>query len=116
MQPVENNLNKGNYVMALLLDISGAFNEISYEALVRGLVARKFDPHYIKWFNYFIHNKYILIDHKGQQIARRPTAGTGQGSCISPIAFNLSTEGALTLFKPPKIYVVTLPDLQASTT
>ena len=53
---------------------------------------------FIEWYWNYLKGRTVTIKHKGVEAFRACTRGVGQGCVISPVAYNLATEGALKLF------------------
>jgi ribonuclease HI len=98
IQPVEAALNKKDYVMTSFCDVVGAFDQISYPAIMTALKVRGFDPLFISWYSYYLNSRVVTVNHKGIKVARKCVTGVPQGSCLSPTAFSLATEPVLKLF------------------
>ena len=83
-----------------LLDAEVAFNMVTYSSLLKAIESRGGEERFISWYGNYLNNRTISVNHKGIRTHRACTRGVGQGCVISPIAYNLATEGALSLFEP----------------
>ncbi|PPJ61058.1 hypothetical protein CBER1_07391 [Cercospora berteroae] len=72
----------------LLLDVSGAFDNVSHERLLHDLRARRVDERLVRWIASFLSNRSTNIVVDGFQ-SRPYTVSTGipQGSPLSPILY-----------------------------
>jgi len=74
----------------LLLDVSGAFDNVSHKRLLHNLRKRKVDEHTVRWIASFLSDRHthILVDgFKSQEYAIN--TGIPQGSPLSPLLYIL---------------------------
>jgi retron-type reverse transcriptase len=67
-----NNGNDGQVASLLLLDVSGAFDNVSHKWLLHNLRKRKVDENIVRWIASFLRDRYthILVDgFKSQEYA-----------------------------------------------
>ena len=95
---IEHTLLQGEQGIGIFCDLAGAFDSISYKAILQAFEKRGFDPLFIGWYSYYLHNRFVTLDLKGVQVTRRCTRGVPQGGVLSPLAFNCATEDGLSLF------------------
>ena len=57
------------------------------------------DEFFIRWYIYYLNNRFITIKLNGAQVTKRCTRGVPQGGVLSPLAFACATEDVLELFK-----------------
>ncbi|GFT26313.1 probable RNA-directed DNA polymerase from transposon X-element [Trichonephila clavipes] len=75
---------------AVFLDIQKAFDRVRHVGLLYKLIKIKTPPHLIKLINSFLNNRSFTVKvNNSHSSNRRITAGTPQGSSISPILFNI---------------------------
>ena len=98
LAPIEQAIIRDQFSVVALLDAESAFNMVTYSSLLGALKARGGDERFVSWYGSYLNNRTISVNHKGIKAHRACTRGVGQGCVISPIAYNLATEGALSLF------------------
>ena len=99
---VEYTIQQRSQGLGIFCDLEGAFNAVSYEAIINGLNKRKFDPLFIEWYKYYLYNRFFTIDLKGQKLTKTCSRGVPQGGVLSPLAFGIATEDVLNLFDEDK--------------
>ena len=80
---------RGSKVLAISLDIRGAFDHILYDSAERVMQHHNFDPKIIKWYLRFLRSRVCTYQVKGvtrRQLLRR---GVPQGRILSPLLWNL---------------------------
>lgn len=72
----------------LLLDVSGAFDNVSHERLTHNLRKRRIDERAVKWIESFLSNRSTTISFDGFRSPKYYTStGIPQGSPLSPILY-----------------------------
>ncbi|KAJ3552838.1 hypothetical protein NPX13_g11022 [Xylaria arbuscula] len=82
------NEGKGKVVSLLLLDVSGAFDNVSHRRLLHNLRKRRIDEKIVRWVESFLKDRHtqILMDgYKSMQY--KTSTGIPQGSPLSPILY-----------------------------
>ncbi|GES66033.1 hypothetical protein ATETN484_0014000100 [Aspergillus terreus] len=80
---------KGRSVSLLLLDVSGAYDNVSHRRLLHNLRKRKLG-HFVPWIASFLSNRYMRIRMPEHITELFPTTtGIPQGSPLSPILYLL---------------------------
>ena len=98
LNKIERSLEKGGIVFAAFLDIIGAFDNISHEAVERNLQERNIPSSIQAWYLNYLKGRTMLSDLNGESVRRHIRKGVPQGGCLSPIAYNLATEDMLKKF------------------
>lgn len=80
---------KGESVVALALDIKGAFSSIKTEAIIQQLKELEAPTRIINFISFLISEKHIFFD-KNSKIPRISGVGVPQGGVLSPILFSLA--------------------------
>ena len=83
-------LDKGEYVSALFMDLSKAFDTINHDLLIAKLKAYKFSKKALKLMKSYLQNRKqkVQINNKFSS-ERNVIAGVLQGSIDGPLLFNL---------------------------
>ena len=95
---IESALAKGNAAIALFLDIEGAFDNISTSAALAAMKRHRIPEDIIKWYGFYLDNRYSTVTLSGTGKTRRLVKGTPQGGVLSPILWNLAFDSLLDLF------------------
>ena len=98
-QRIEYSLLKNDYVLGALLDLVGAYNEVSYEIIEKTLIEKEVNPLFITFYMSYLRNRTITLEHKGVLVHRKCTRGVAQGSVLSPVIFALVGDALLRLFE-----------------
>lgn len=82
------NRGRGQVASLLLLDVSGAFDNVSHRRLLHNLRKRRVDEKVVRWISSLLEDRYtkILIDGFKTELHKICT-GTVQGSPLSPILY-----------------------------
>jgi hypothetical protein len=81
------------------MDISGAFDNIDPEAIIRSMTQKGISENIVGWYKQYLVNRQILTDIKGCKASRRVRRGTPQGGVLSTMAWNLPFDGFLDMYK-----------------
>ena len=91
-------MNKNHYVIGASLDMTSAYDLLSYEKIEEILNKRQVDPIFTNWYMDFLRNRTISIENKGVKLRRKAFRGVMQGSIISPAIFGTVVNELLELF------------------
>lgn len=81
---IEDTFGKKEYAICTFMDIAGAFDNISLEALNTHIEHCGLNKHIVKWINYMLAHKTITYTHQNHRTTVKATKGTPQGGVISP--------------------------------
>jgi hypothetical protein len=76
-------------VLGVFLNIEGAFDNVSFEAISDGIRATKVYESTANWIINMDINRYITINHKNASKRIRINRGCPQGGILSPFLWNL---------------------------
>ena len=83
-------LDKGEYVSALFMDLSKAFDTINHDLLIAKLKAYGFSKEALKLMKSYLKNRKQKVQINNKFSSERDViAGVPQGSIDSPLLFNL---------------------------
>lgn len=86
---VELSMEAGNYHIAVLLDIKGAFDHMNPVSALDKLEQWGADPGVVATLRYYFANRSITTSAPGGDITVYPTIGSGQGGVLSPPLWNI---------------------------
>jgi len=87
---IEQGINKkGNICIAVFLDIEGAFDNVQFHSINRELHNRNANTQTIRWYNFLLHNRKIILNLKGEEKIIKPTQGVPQGDPLSDCIWNI---------------------------
>ena len=108
---IEAAYKKGHVTLGVFVDIKGAFDTVTKNAIISGLRKRGENPLIIHWYEHFLTNRTIKIEHKGNVTNKLLTRGTPQGGVLSPIMWNIAFDSLLYQFPDkPTINMVGFAD------
>jgi hypothetical protein len=81
---IESGILTKKYALGVFLDISGAFNSLSFNAATYAMRRRGFPEHNTKWYEHFLHHQVSTLELDGKFYTRELKTGTPQGGCLSP--------------------------------
>ena len=87
---IEQNALRGKYAIAVLLDISGAFDNLSFATVNMSLTSLDVHKSIIDWYMALLKGRKITTEVKKVRVERTPTSGTPQGGVLSPIMWNFA--------------------------
>ena len=96
---VEKAIFNDNYVLAISLDCSGAFDCIDFKSAESSMGNKGVPSTVIEWYCSLLSNRTVHAEIQGQQMEVRPKRGSPQGGVLSPLIWNLIMDGLLTQFK-----------------
>jgi len=101
---IECALDKKEFALGVFLDIQGAFDNVNPEAVISGMRKKGIQEEIVTWYNHYLLNRTITVEHKGVNIKRKLTRGTPQGGVFSPVAWNIQFDEFLQLFDEGRVH------------
>ena len=107
---IESGLLRGAFTLAAFLDISGAFDNVLVDSIIRGFRTKGIPEHITHWYESSLRNRVAETSFGDIVIKRSLTKGTAQGGVISTIAWNLAIDELLHEINKPPFLVVGFAD------
>ena len=86
---------QNDYVIAVFMDIKGAFDNLSYDAQIKAMEKHNVPQIIVKWHCNFLNNRYTKCAIGIQDVTAQLRTGTGQGGVGSPTWFNYGLDELL---------------------
>ena len=96
--------------IACFLDISGAYDNICMEPILKGLKSKQLPAFLIKWYKSYLENRVASATIQNHTITRSLTKGTPQGGVWSSLAWNSAIDHILQKFNKPPFHLVGFAD------
>ena len=117
---IKNEIDKGNQVGMLLLDLQKAFDTVQHTILLRKLKALGMSDHTVRWFESYLSNRSQLVNIDGTHSSFCPVnCGVPQGSILGPLLFTLyvndmvvSVNCKLLLYADDSVLIVSGKDVE----
>jgi hypothetical protein len=92
------------------LDISGAFNSLSFNAATNAMRRRGLPEHITKWYEHFLHHQVSTFELDGKFYTRELKTGCPQGGCLSPLIWNVNFDPILKKLNKGPVKVIGFVD------
>ena len=92
---IEKRIAKKGFVLGTFLDIEGAFDNVSFDAISEAINNSPVDPTTSGWITNMVTNRYVTITHKNATRRIRVKRGCPQGGILSPFLWNLVIDDLL---------------------
>ncbi|GBM73337.1 Retrovirus-related Pol polyprotein from type-1 retrotransposable element R1 [Araneus ventricosus] len=101
---------EGLHVIALSLDIKGAFDNILHQAILNNLIKNEAPPNIINIFANLLKNRKIILNTQDGIAIRDQLKGCPQGSCSGPALWNLVINDLLRTSWPENTHIQAFAD------
>ena len=92
---IEKAIASKGYALGTFLDIEGAFDNVSFQAIREALTKSKIDKNTSEWIMNMISNRFITLEIKNHKKRIRINRGCPQGGILSPFLWNLVVDDLL---------------------
>jgi len=110
IRSIEDAIAAGNQALGVFLDIEGAFDNISFEAMLKNLTSSGIPSTFTNWIYYMISNRTLTLTLNDCSITRKITRGCPQGGVLSPFLWNLTLNDLLSNFDLDKDFLQAFAD------
>jgi hypothetical protein len=86
---------RNRYVLGTFLDITGAFDNLSWDALLKDLVAIGASYNSLRMIRSYLANRTALLEIEGVSFTKQLRKGCPQGSQLGPLLWNVAANAAL---------------------
>ena len=86
---IEKALETGQQGIGVFLDIKGAFDNVTLDAVKAALVRKKFPPWFVAWYTNYMQDRCVTMEFGGASCTIFLSDGTPQGGVLSPLIWNL---------------------------
>ena len=92
---IEHRIAKKGFVLGTVLDIEGAYDNISFNAITDAINKSPVDFTTAGWITNMVTNRFVTINHKSSTRRIRVKRGCPQGGIPSPFLWNLVIDDLL---------------------
>ena len=96
---------QNRFALGVFLDIQGAFDNVSVDALIKAMQDKNFPEVFINWYRSYLKYKTVTINHEGMKVKRFLTCITPQGGVLSPLAWNIAFESLSQIFSKGQVKI-----------
>ena len=100
----------GNYSLAIFLDIQGAFDNVSFDAISESLREAEVDWGLARWISNMLRSRSTEVEWAGAKKTINLSKGCPQGGVLSPLLWNITIGGLLRLMDNTPAYVQAYAD------
>ncbi len=97
-------------LLAVSLDCSGAFDNISFVSARRNMERRKVPENIIRWYCNLLKDRHVKATVQGKEVLIKPSRGSPQGGVLSPLVWNIIIDEILQVFKEGPVKVIGYAD------
>jgi ribonuclease HI len=107
---IETALLRKEYAVCVFLDIEGAFDNITIDAIKIGMTKHNIPTHIQTWYLNYLANRSCQLTIADITIIRYLIKGTAQGGILSPLIFNFSVDDFLQIAELCRILGISFAD------
>jgi ribonuclease HI len=108
---IEKGMNRGQYVLGVFCDISGAFDNVSFSSITTAMLKRGVAPCLVAWYEHFLRNRTVTSSLGSSTATVRPGKGAPQGGVLSAIiAWNLVFDDLLRKYDNSQVVSIGFAD------
>lgn len=107
---IEKTLQEKEYAVGTFMDISGAFDNISFLTIKKELEERRINKHIKAWICNMLENRQITYDLHGTNVTVAAKRGTPQGGVLSPTLWIIVMDSLLKRLKAANINAIGYAD------
>ena len=86
---IEKTIVEGQYALGIFLDIEGAFDNVSFNSIIKSLEEAQLPQVIVRWITAMLTNRTITVTIQGKVLSKRVKKGCPQGGILSPLLWNL---------------------------
>ncbi|GBL83037.1 Putative protein in type-1 retrotransposable element R1DM [Araneus ventricosus] len=110
MEEIQKGRSQGNHVLAISLDIKGAFDNILHHAIINNLKKAEVPSNLQNIFENILKNRKVLLNTQEGLVSRDQRKGCPQGSCSGPALWNLVVNSLLNIHWSPNVHLQAFAD------
>ena len=107
---IEKGVLKGNHTLAVFLDVSSAFDKLSFKAAQKAMKAKGMSEEIRTWYQQYLENRISILELKGAVREIEIKSGTPQGGILSVILWNMAFDLLLKKLGKGKVKVIGFAD------
>lgn len=107
---VENAFDSAEHMLAVFLDIEGAFDRATFDSFKNAAQQHNIDQFIIEWILYMLQNRTLIADFRGKSVRRQPVMGCPQGGVLSPLIWLLIADSLLLKLNEARVPTVGFAD------
>ena len=86
---IEIAFEQNKYAIGTFIDISGAFDRVSGDAIIQSMLERGVSDQIILWYQHYIKNRISSLTVQNTSKTKTISEGCPQGRCLSTLAWNI---------------------------
>lgn len=101
---------KGKYILGIFLDISNAFNNLWWPAIIKALKKMRCSSQLIEIVKDYLSKRLVIFRTESGSVSRHVNKGCPQGSLLGPVLWNIVFNELLEEFEKAGIKIVAFAD------